>query len=47
MISTTAPDQPKQRVLLPHADHFFAGQLEPMHFALAGWLTASLKEQLQ
>ena len=33
---------PKQLVLLPGADHFFAGQLEAMQQALAGWL----KEQL-
>ena len=35
--------EPKQLVLLPHADHFFTGQLEPMQSSLAGWL----KEQLQ
>jgi len=35
--------EPKRLVLLPGADHFFAGQLEPMQSALAGWL----KEQLQ
>jgi alpha/beta superfamily hydrolase len=34
--------EPKQLVLLPGADHFFAGQLELMQQALAGWL----KEQL-
>jgi len=34
--------EPKRLVLLPGADHFFAGQLEPMQQALAGWL----KEQL-
>jgi hypothetical protein len=34
--------EPKRLVLLPGADHFFTGQLEPMQFALAGWL----KEQL-
>lgn len=33
---------PKQLVLLPRADHFFSGQLEPMQSALSGWL----KEQL-
>jgi alpha/beta superfamily hydrolase len=33
---------PKRLVLLPGADHFFTGQLEPMQHALAGWL----KEQL-
>jgi hypothetical protein len=42
---------PKQLVLLPRADHVFTGQLEPMHSALAGWLTGSLpgslKEQLR
>jgi alpha/beta superfamily hydrolase len=37
----TAAD-PKRLVLLPGADHFFAGRLEPMQQALAGWL----KEQL-
>jgi alpha/beta superfamily hydrolase len=35
--------EPKKLVLLPRADHFFTGQLEPLQQALAGWL----KEQLQ
>ncbi len=35
--------EPKKLVLLPRADHFFTGQLEPMQRALAGWL----KEQLR
>ena len=30
--------EPKQLVLLPRADHFFTGHLEPMQTALAGWL---------
>jgi len=30
--------EPKTAVLLPGADHFFAGQLEPMQAALSGWL---------
>jgi uncharacterized protein len=30
--------EPKTTVLLPGADHFFAGQLEPMQAALSGWL---------
>ena len=34
--------EPKRLVLLPGADHFFTGQLEPMQRALSGWL----KEQL-
>jgi hypothetical protein len=34
--------EPKRLVLLPGADHFFSGQLEPMQQALNGWL----KEQL-
>jgi len=34
--------EPKTAVLLPGADHFFTGQLEPMQAALSGWL----KEQL-
>jgi uncharacterized protein len=34
--------EPKRLLLLPRADHFFTGQLEPMQHALAGWL----KEQL-
>lgn len=34
--------EPKRLVLLPGADHFFAGQLEPMQQALSSWL----KEQL-
>lgn len=38
--ATTA--EPKTLVLLPGADHFFAGQLETMQNAVAGWL----KEQL-
>ncbi len=38
--ATTA--EPKKLVLLPGADHFFAGQLEAMQNALASWL----KEQL-
>lgn len=38
--ATTA--EPKKLVLLPGADHFFAGQLEAMQNAVAGWL----KEQL-
>ena len=37
--------EPKKLVLLPHADHFFTSQLEPMQSALASWLTSSLKEQ--
>ncbi len=38
--------EPKQLVLLPRADHFFTGQLEPMQSALAGWLTGRLQEQI-
>jgi alpha/beta superfamily hydrolase len=34
--------EPKRLVLLPGADHFFTGQLEPMQQALCSWL----KEQL-
>jgi alpha/beta superfamily hydrolase len=34
--------EPKRLVLLPGADHFFTGQLNPMQHALSGWL----KEQL-
>ncbi|MDE3187703.1 MAG: alpha/beta hydrolase [Acidobacteriota bacterium] len=34
--------EPKRIVLLPGADHFFAGQLQAMQNTLAGWL----KEQL-
>jgi alpha/beta superfamily hydrolase len=34
--ATTA--EPKKLVLLPGADHFFAGQLEAMQNELAGWL---------
>jgi alpha/beta superfamily hydrolase len=34
---------PKQLVILPLSDHFFAGQLEPVQAALACWL----KEQLR
>jgi uncharacterized protein len=35
--------EPKQLLLIPGADHFFAGQLAPMQEALSVWL----KEQLQ
>jgi len=35
--------EPKRLLLVPGADHFFAGQLAAMQEALAGWL----KEQLQ
>jgi hypothetical protein len=35
--------EPKHLVLLPRADHFFTGQLEPLQSALTGWL----KEQLR
>ena len=34
--------EPKRLVLIPRADHFFTGQLEPMQAALLEWL----KEQL-
>jgi uncharacterized protein len=37
-----AAAEPKRLVLIPRADHFFAGQLEPMQHALSSWL----KEQL-
>jgi alpha/beta superfamily hydrolase len=37
-----AAADPKQLLLVPAADHFFTGQLEPMQRALAGWL----KEQV-
>jgi alpha/beta superfamily hydrolase len=30
--------EPKRLLLLPGADHFFTGQLEPMQQALSGWL---------
>ena len=40
-VAATASD-PKRLVLLPGADHFFTGHLEPMQQALTGWL----KEQL-
>jgi hypothetical protein len=36
-VAASAAD-PKQLVLLPGADHFFTGQLEPMQQTLAGWL---------
>lgn len=35
--------EPKRLVLLPRADHFFTGQLEPMQDAMASWL----REQMQ
>jgi alpha/beta superfamily hydrolase len=37
-----AAAEPKRLLLLPGADHFFTGQLEPMQQELTGWL----KEQL-
>ena len=37
-----AAADPKLMVLLPRADHFFTGQLEPMQSALAAWLTGTL-----
>jgi hypothetical protein len=40
-VAASASD-PKKLVLVPGADHFFAGQLEAMQSALAGWL----KEQV-
>jgi len=43
--------QPSKLVLLPRADHFFTGQIEPMQSALTAWLkgtlAGSLKEQLR
>jgi uncharacterized protein len=33
-----AASEPRKLVLIPGADHFFAGQLQPMQDALAGWL---------
>jgi alpha/beta superfamily hydrolase len=34
--------EPKRLVLLPRADHFFTGQLEPMQDAMASWLQEQL-----
>jgi uncharacterized protein len=34
--------QPKQLTLIPGADHFFTGRLEPMQHAIAGWLAEQL-----
>lgn len=34
--------EPRRHIVIPGADHFFSGQLEPMQRAVAGWL----KEQL-
>jgi hypothetical protein len=34
--------EPRRLIVIPGADHFFSGQLEPMQRAIAGWL----KEQL-
>ena len=46
--ATAAAAEPKHLVLVPAADHFFAGQLEPMQRALAGWLKEHvLTEQVQ
>lgn len=41
VIETVA--EPKKLILIPGADHFFSGGLEPMQQALAGWL----KEHVQ
>jgi hypothetical protein len=35
--------EPKQLLLIGGANHFFAGQLEPMQQALGGWLEESLQ----
>jgi alpha/beta superfamily hydrolase len=40
-VAATAAE-PKRLVVIPGADHFFAGQLKPMQHALSSWL----KEQL-
>jgi uncharacterized protein len=39
--ATTA--EPKKLVLLPGADHFFAGQLEAMQNTIVSWLTEQLR----
>jgi len=41
--AVVVPSSPKPLLILPLVDHFFAGQLEPAHTALSGWL----KEQLR
>jgi alpha/beta superfamily hydrolase len=41
-IASTAAE-PKRLIVIPGADHFFSGQLEPMQQAIASWL----KEQIQ
>ena len=33
---------PKQLILIPGADHFFTGRLEPMQQSIAGWLAEQL-----
>ncbi len=38
----SAAADPKQLVLIPGADHFFTGHLEPMQKAMAGWLQEQL-----
>jgi hypothetical protein len=47
MTTTNASaDHPRQLVLLPRTDHFFAGQPEPPLPALGCWLPATnLKEE--
>jgi uncharacterized protein len=35
--------EPKKLTLIPGADHFFTGQLEPMQRAIANWLTEQLR----
>jgi alpha/beta superfamily hydrolase len=43
-----AAAEPKHLVFIPAADHFFAGQLEPMQRALVGWLKERiLREHVQ
>jgi alpha/beta superfamily hydrolase len=44
---TSTAAEPKRLVLLPRADHFFTGQLQPLQSSLAGWLKSTFKEQLQ
>jgi hypothetical protein len=42
-----AAAEPRQLLFVPDADHFFTGRLQPMQRALAAWVAALVKEQVQ
>ena len=41
---TASAANPKQLALIPDADHFFTGRIEPMQQALAGWILEHLHD---